>query len=173
MTIINDTVVAIDYCLKNSAGEIIDSSDGAEPLEYLHGHQNIIPGLEKALDGKKADDAFDVVVDPESGYGEYNDSLVMDVPRENFPDGVAISVGTKFEAESPGGYITVTVTKVGDGTVTVDANHPLAGETLFFSGKVISVRDATQEEIDSGLDDCDCGCEHDHDSCGCDCAGCH
>jgi FKBP-type peptidyl-prolyl cis-trans isomerase SlyD len=168
MLITKDKVVAIDYCLKNSAGDVLDSSQDSEPLEYLHGHNSMIPGLEKELEGKKDNDSFKVVVNPEDGYGVYDANLQMIVPRENFPEGVEISVGSQFEAESPGGPIPVLVTNVTDEHITVDANHPLAGEKLFFDIKVISVRDATADEIENGLEDC-CG----HDDCEGDCCDCH
>jgi FKBP-type peptidyl-prolyl cis-trans isomerase SlyD len=170
MTITKDKVVTIDYSLRNSEGDLLDSSNHGHPLEYLHGHNNVISGLEKELEGKQAADEFCAVITPEDGYGEYDDSLVMDVPRENFPDNIEIVKGTQFEAESPQGFIPVTVVNVATDIVTVDANHPLAGEKLFFSVKVVSVRDATQEELENGLEPQDC--THDHNSCGCDCDGC-
>jgi FKBP-type peptidyl-prolyl cis-trans isomerase SlyD len=168
MTITKDKVVVIDYCLKNSGGDVLDSSEDAAPLEYLHGYSNVIPGLERELEGKNETDEFSVVVEPKDGYGEYNDNLVMEVPRENFPEDIEITVGTQFEADSDQGTIPVTVIKAASELITVDANHPLAGEKLFFSVKVVSVRDATQDELDNGLD-----CGHDPDSCGCGCDGCH
>ncbi len=168
MTITKDSVVSIEYTLTDDEKEVLDSSDGMGPLEYLHGHNNLIPGLERELEGKSAGDAFKVSIKPEEGYGVYHDELVVKVDRNQFPDDAAIEVGMQFEAGGPNGSQVVTVTSVEADKVTVDANHPLAGETLHFDVKVISVRAATEDEKQNGLDDgCGCGCGHDHDGCGC------
>ncbi|GMO49913.1 MAG: peptidylprolyl isomerase [Treponemataceae bacterium] len=164
MTITKDKVVAIDYCLKNSAGDVLDFSDSAKPLEYLHGYHNVIPGLEKSLEGKHESDTFETVIEPDEGYGEYADELVMEVSREIFPAGVDIAVGARFQADSASGPVMVTVSRIAGESITVDANHPFAGERLFFSVKVISVRDASQAEIDHGLSRCGGGCAV---CCGC------
>ena len=168
MTIAKNKVAEIAYRVKNSEGKVIDSTDDREPLEYLHGHENVIPGLEKALEGRSADDAFEAVVEPEDGYGEYDSALVIDVPRGEFPHDAEITVGAQFDAESDAGSVMVTVTRVKGGVVTVDANHPLAGARLFFSGRVVSVRDATREEIARGDLARGCECEE----CGNDCCSC-
>jgi FKBP-type peptidyl-prolyl cis-trans isomerase SlyD len=170
MTVAKNTVVAIVYCAKNSAGEIVDFAGEDAPFEYLHGYENVIPGMEKALEGRRARDAFEAAFEPADGYGEYDSALVLDVPREDFPSGAEIAAGAKFDAESGAGSVTVTVTRVNGDVVTVDANHPLAGERLFFSGRVVSVRSATREEIARGdlESGCECGgCGNDCDSCGC------
>jgi FKBP-type peptidyl-prolyl cis-trans isomerase SlyD len=166
MTITKNKVVAIDYCLKDSAGEVLDSSEGLEPLEYLHGYHNVLSGLETRLEGKRESDVFEAVIEPREGYGEYDDNLVLDVPRGNFPEGADIAVGARFLADSLDGPVTVTVCRVADDSVTIDANHPFAGKRLFFSVKVVSVRDASQEEIDRGLSGCG------GKSCAA-CSGCH
>ena len=150
MEIAKDTVVSIDYTLTGDDGQVIDSSEGREPLQYLHGHQNIIPGLEKAIEGKTQGEKLSVTVDPEEGYGPYRDELVQDVPKEAF-DGVdKVEPGMTFRAESNAGPMTVTVKEVGEETVTVDGNHMLAGQNLNFDVDIKDVREATDEEISQG-----------------------
>lgn len=180
MTISKDSVVSIEYTLTDDQNEVLDSSQGTGPLEYLHGHQNLIPGLEKELEGKKAGDNFKATVPPAEAYGEYQDELVVEVDRSQFPDDVDVVEGMQFEAGSPDGSRVVTVTSVEGQKITVDANHPLAGETLHFDVKVVSVRAATEDEKENGLDHgCGCGsggcgddCECDDGSCGSGGCGC-
>jgi len=175
MTITTDSVVSIEYTLTDDGNEVLDSSEGAGPLEYLHGHNNLIPGLEKEMEGKKAGDTFKATIAPEQAYGVYHDELVVEVERSQFPDDVEITEGMQFEAGGPDGSRVVTVTAVNAAKVTVDANHPLAGETLHFDVKVVSVREATEEEKADGLQSgCGCGCGGDDcgDDCGCDDEGC-
>lgn len=168
MTISKDSVVSIEYTLTDDENEVLDSSEGTGPLEYLHGRNNLIPGLEKHLEGKGAGDTFKVSVAPADAYGEYQDELVVEVARNQFPDDVEIVEGMQFEAGSPEGSRVVTVTEVNGDKIKVDANHPLAGETLHFDVKVISVRESTEDERTNGLDQgCGCGCGG--DSCGDDC----
>ena len=166
MTIAKGKVVAIAYCLKNSQGKVVDSADESEPLEYLHGYENVISGLEKELEGRRESDSFDAVIEPAEGYGEYDQRLAIEVPPTNFPHDAHIAVGERFDAESSAGPVTVTVTRVDDGVVTVDANHPFAGMQLFFNVRVVSVRDATQDEIAHG--NLERGCRE----CGCECDSC-
>ena len=170
MIIENNKVVAIDYVLKNKDGEIIDDSKNAGPLEYLHGHGDSIVGLEKALLGKSEGDKVSAVIESAEAYGEIDSKLIVDVPKDGFPEEITVEVGMQFQTES--GHI-VTVKKINEQTVTVDANHFLAGETLYFDVTIVSVRDATQEEIEKGLHrgcGCggDCNCEGDGE---CDCGG--
>lgn len=150
MEIANNTVVAIDYTLTGDDGQVIDTSEGREPLEYLHGHQNIIPGLEKAIEGKSEGDELEVAVQPEEGYGPYREDLVQDVPKEAFEGVEKVEPGMSFRAESNAGPMTVTVKEVGDETVTVDGNHMLAGKVLNFKVAVKGVREATEEEVSQG-----------------------
>jgi FKBP-type peptidyl-prolyl cis-trans isomerase SlyD len=143
-------VVTIDYTLTDDDGNVVDTSQGNEPMAYLHGANNIIPGLETALEGKKLGDEFSVTVNPEEGYGERDDSRQQVVPREMFGE-EEIQVGAQFHAASPdGNHIVVTVMNVDGDNITVDGNHPLAGQTLNFDVKVVDIRDATQEELDHG-----------------------
>lgn len=151
MVIANDCVVAFHYTLTDDDGVEIDSSKGQEPLAYLHGHQGIIPGLEKELAGKTTGDAMKVTVQPAEGYGELSAELMQAVPREAFQGVDEIEVGMQFQAQGGEGQMqTVVVKEVTDETVTVDANHPLAGRVLHFDVSIESVREATEEELAHG-----------------------
>jgi FKBP-type peptidyl-prolyl cis-trans isomerase SlyD len=150
MEITQQRVVTIHYTLTNDAGEVLDSSRCAEPLAYLHGAGNIIPGLENALAGKRAGDKLSVRVEPAQGYGERDDRLVQHVPRRAFQGIAEIQPGMSFHAESSNGPMRVTVTRVAGDMVTVDGNHPLAGEPLNFDVEVADVRAATEEELSHG-----------------------
>lgn len=147
MQIAERHVAYFHYTLTNDAGETLDSSAGREPLPYLHGSGNIVPGLEKALAGKKAGDKLKVDVVPEEGYGPRVEALVQVVPKSAF-DGVAdLKPGMQFQAESNMGPVSVVVTHVSGDNVTVDGNHPLAGQTLHFEVEITEVREATTEEV--------------------------
>lgn len=150
MQISANKVVSIDYTLTNSEGAVIDSSEGRGPLAYLQGHSNIIPGLETALEGKNIGDALQVTVAPADGYGERDDSLTQAVPRNMFENADEIQVGMQFQTQTEQGPHIVTVISTDDENVTVDANHPLAGQTLNFDVKVVEVRDASPEELEHG-----------------------
>jgi len=151
MQISRNTVVTIDYTLKDDKGTVIDSSEGNEALAYLHGADNIIPGLESALEGKTAGEALTVTVAPEDGYGTRNLELIHQVPRNMFPEDEDIVVGVQYHAQGQEGeVITFMVTAMEGDSVTVDANHPLAGEQLHFDVQIVEVRDASDEEIDHG-----------------------
>lgn len=148
--IANDTVVRFNYTLTNSDGDVLDKSNG-EPLAYLHGHQNIIPGLEAQMKGKGAGDKFTVTVAPEDAYGEYLAEAVQEVPRANFQGVENIEVGMQFQSQTDDGHVMlVTVKDVNDDVVVVDGNHPLAGVTLTFDVEVVDVREATADEIAHG-----------------------
>ena len=150
MVIAEKKVVSIHYKLTNDEGEIIQESAGGEPLSYLHGAGNIIPGLESALHGKTTGDKLNVSVDPQQGYGARNDALVRELPRDVFEGVEDVQEGMQFQARSEQGAHVITVTKVDGDTITVDGNHPLAGQTLNFEVEVDSVRDATAEEVAHG-----------------------
>lgn len=150
MKIADNAVVAIHYTLKDSTGDVLDSSEQQEPLNYLHGAGNIIVGLESALLEKSVGDALEVTVEPAEAYGERNENLVQTVPRSSFEGVEQIDVGAKFEASTDQGPVSVVVTEVTEDSVVVDGNHPLAGQTLHFSVEVIEVREASAEEIDHG-----------------------
>lgn len=148
-TITKDTAVRFNYVLKDENGTVIDQSQG-EPLAYLHGHNNIIPGLEKELEGKSAGDSLTAVIEPADAYGEYQEQAVQQVPRSNFQGVEDIQPGMQFQSEAEGQVMLVTVTDVNDDTVTVDANHPLAGKKLSFDVEIVEVRAATEDELNHG-----------------------
>ncbi|MCS4503534.1 peptidylprolyl isomerase [Arhodomonas aquaeolei] len=150
MQISKDKVVAIDYTLKDNDGEVLDASPEGQPLQYLHGAGNIIPGLENALEGKAAGDDVSVTVEPAEAYGERDDRLQQEVPMEMFQGVDKVEPGMRFQAQTQAGTQVVTVAAVDGETVTVDANHPLAGQTLNFEVKVSEVREATNEELEHG-----------------------
>jgi FKBP-type peptidyl-prolyl cis-trans isomerase SlyD len=150
MQIAERTVASFNYTLTNDAGEVIDTSEGRAPLAYLHGAGNIVPGLEKEMTGRSPGDRFDVVVTPEEGYGTPNPMLIQTVPREAFQGVDTIEVGMAFQAQTPQGPLSVVVSKVDADNVTVDGNHPLAGQTLHFAIEVTDVRDASVEELAHG-----------------------
>jgi FKBP-type peptidyl-prolyl cis-trans isomerase SlyD len=150
MQIAKNKVAKIDYTLTDPNGQVIDSSQGREPLAYLHGASNIIPGLESALEGKAVGDVVNVTVPPEQGYGVHDPKLVQPVPRSNFQGVADIQPGMQFEARTPDGARIVKVVAVDEQNVTVDANHPLAGMPLKFDVTVKEVREATQEEVQHG-----------------------
>ncbi|GAB2588958.1 FKBP-type peptidyl-prolyl cis-trans isomerase [Nitrincola alkalisediminis] len=150
MQIANNTVVSIHYTLTNTDGNVMDSSVGQEPLAYLHGASNIIPGLENALLGKSVGDSLEVTVDPTLGYGDIREEMIQDVDRSNFAGIDEIEVGMQFMAQTPWGEQPVTVIAIEDDTITLDGNHPLAGQTLIFNVEVVTIREATAEELAAG-----------------------
>ncbi|HWP41541.1 MAG TPA: peptidylprolyl isomerase [Tepidisphaeraceae bacterium] len=149
--ITRNKVATIDYTLTDPQGQILDSSRGGQPLSYLHGMGNIIPGLESALEGKRVGDQVSVTIPPEQAYGQRDERLVHDVPRRAFQGVQDIRPGMQFRAQGASGQQQiVTVVSVADDSVKVDANHPLAGVTLKFDVSVRSIRDATAEELAHG-----------------------
>ena len=151
MTIKEQSVVSIDYTLTNDQVDVIDSSEGQEPLAYLHGSSNIIPGLENALVGKQVGDNFKVSVQPEDGYGEHNPELTQVVPASAFEGGDNVEPGMQFHAQGPEGQVEmITVTEVNGDDVTISGNHPLAGQVLHFDVTVKEIREATEEELAHG-----------------------
>lgn len=150
MQIAENSAVTIHYTLTNSKGEVLDSSEGQEPLAYLSGASNIIPGLENALVGKQVGDKLEVTVEPEQAYGPLRDELVQKVNHENFEGVDDIHVGMQFMAQAPWGEQPVTVMNVEEDGITLDGNHPLAGQTLTFAVEVVEVRAASEEELSHG-----------------------
>jgi FKBP-type peptidyl-prolyl cis-trans isomerase SlyD len=146
MQIAKDLVASIEYTLTDAAGAVIDSSVGNEPLAYLHGAGNIIPGLENALEGKKAGDSLTVTVAPEDGYGEKSEGLIQVVPKDMFQGVETVEVGMQFHAQTDHGMQVITVAAVDGDNITVDGNHPLAGQTLNFDVKIIEVRAASPKK---------------------------
>lgn len=142
-------VVTIDYTLTDEGGEVLDTSKGGDPLVYLHGVGNIIPGLENALTGRSAGEALQVVVSPAEGYGERDEGLLHSVPKKEFGD-ETLDVGMQFQARTSEGPVLLTIVEIERDSVTLDANHPLAGKSLSFDVTVVAVRDATAEELTHG-----------------------
>ena len=150
MKVVENAVVVIDYTLTDNDGEVIDSSDGAGPLAYLHGKGNIIVGLEEALLGKEAGDEVKASIEPANAYGERHEDMKQDVPKELFGGVENIEVGMQFQSETDGGPVMVTVVAIGEEMITVDGNHPLAGVHLNFDVKIREVREASEEELEHG-----------------------
>jgi FKBP-type peptidyl-prolyl cis-trans isomerase SlyD len=150
MQIENGKVVSFHYWLKDDQGNEIEKSEGRSPMAILFGHGNIIPGLEKAMDGKSEGDRFDVVVAPAEGYGERRADFTQRVPKKYFRDGDNLKPGQTAVVQTDQGPRQVEVIKVGSSVVDVDLNHPMAGKTLHFAIEVTQVRDATEEEVAHG-----------------------
>ena len=149
MQIAQDAVVLINYTLTDDKGEKLDSSDGT-PLAYLHGNGNLIPGLERELEGKSAGDKLSVKITAADAYGEYDKALVQRVPRRALKGVGNIRVGMQLHTQSAHGVRAVTVTQIAGDMVTLDANHPLAGQNLNFDVEITEVRAATEEELAHG-----------------------
>ncbi len=156
-------VVEVQYRLLDESGDEIDSSEESEPLSYVHGRGQILPGLERELAGRVAGDEATIVVDPEEGFGPHRDEFVFAVPRSQFE--FEVEAGAVVEAQLPDGRSRyLQVIEVSDDSVTVDGNHPMAGKTLRFEVTVASVRDATPEELEADTahgPGCDCGAAED------------
>ena len=151
MKISKDRVVCMDYTIRLGNGRVVESSVGQEPLTYLHGRRQIVPGVEKAIDGLESGALLEVVVPPAEAYGERDPSGVFVVPRAAFPVGEEVGPGMMFSASRPDGKnSTFRVIEANDELVLVDTNHPLAGETLHISIHVHTVRPATSNELFSG-----------------------
>ena len=156
MKISKDRVVCMDYTIRLGNGRVVESSVGQEPLTYLHGRRQIVPGVERAIEGLESGALLEVVVPPSEAYGDRDPSGVFVVPRAAFPTGEEIGPGMMFSASRPDGKsITFRVVEANDELVLVDTNHPLAGETLHISIHVHSVRSATTDELFSGRPEAD------------------
>ena len=150
MQVEKNKVIEIDYTLKDDNGQVLDSSEGKQPLSYIQGVGNLIPGVESALEGKSSGERVQITVPPETGYGVRDDSLVLSIERDKFSEVEDLQEGVRFRMETPDGPMIFTVVQIGDAEVLVDGNHPLAGMTLNFDITIQSVRDATSEELDHG-----------------------
>jgi FKBP-type peptidyl-prolyl cis-trans isomerase SlyD len=150
MSIAQDQVVSIHYTLRNDAGDVLDKSSDGAPLSYLHGHGNLIPGLERELAGKNTGDKLQVKIPPADGYGEYDKQLVQRVPRRALKGVPNVKVGMRLHAQTEQGARQVTVTQLTGDLVTLDGNHPLAGQHLNFEVEVADIRAATAEELEHG-----------------------
>ena len=148
--ITNGCVVEMNYTLTNSKGEVIDSSKGRDPLAYIQGKKHIIPGLEKEMEGKNVGDKFKVTVQPEEAYGLLDAALIQPIPKSEFgAEADKVQVGMQFQVEDNNGQpMVVTAIEISENEVVLDGNHPLAGEVLYFDVEVMSLRDATEEELE-------------------------
>lgn len=190
MNVAKNVVVSIAYQVRTQDGVLVDEAPVNQPLEYLHGHNNLVIGLEKSLEGKAVGDKYEVRVKPEDGYGEYNENMVQRVPKEVFQGVDELVVGMRFLADTDIGPVPVVITEIDGDEVVVDGNHMLAGQDLLFTVEVVGTREATLEEIahghvhgahghhhhDSDEEGHGCGCgghhHHDHEHSGC-CGGGH
>ncbi len=162
MQIAANSVVTMDYTLKDDDGEVMDNSENGE-FAYLHGAQNIIPGLETALDGKQAGDSVSVSIEPKDAYGAVDPERIQVVPRNMFEEGADIQPGMQFQAQSPEGeMMVITVTEIDGDEVTIDGNHTMAGMNLHFDVNIVDVREATEEELSHGHVHAEGGCGHSH-----------
>ncbi|RBP78121.1 FKBP-type peptidyl-prolyl cis-trans isomerase SlyD [Shewanella putrefaciens] len=174
MKITQHSAVTIHYRLSDQEGRLLEDSFDSEPMLYLHGTENLIPGLEAALDGKSKGEKLDVTISAEEAYGPYHDGLRQAVPLEAFGDIEDIVPGMRFIAETEMGQRPVQVMEVKDDVVIVDGNHPLAGQSLNFSVEIVDIREASAEEIAHGHIHAQGGCGshgHDHDHGGGCCGG--
>lgn len=175
MKIADKTVVQMHYTLTSDEGKVIDSSAGREPLQYIQGAHMIVVGLEKAMAGHDVGDKFDVKVIPSEGYGEYDEKMTQEVPLNVFQGVEKVEVGMQFYAQTPAGPMPLRIKSVGEKTAVIDANHELAGKNLNFAIEVVSVREATEDEMKPfehhcccGKGDGECGCGgHGDGECGC------
>lgn len=170
MKIAKNSVVGLAYQVKTKDGVLVDEATTVAPLEYLHGTGNLIKGLEQALEGRQVGDKFDVEVASANAYGDYNDTLVQTVPSNVFVGVDELEVGMRFLADTDQGPVPVEITAIDGDTVTVDGNHMLAGQDLKFHVEIMSLRDATEEEIAHGHIHGAHGHDHDDDEGGC-CGG--
>jgi len=149
-TVTNGQVVSMEYTLW-VGGEVLDTSDGQGPLQFLAGQGNIIPGLEREMMGMKIGDEKEVIVAAVDGYGEYDEAAFMDVPRKEFPDDMSIEEGLELSVSGDDGQAHYArIDEVGDDSVRLDFNHPLAGQELKFKVKVVALRAPTEEEVEHG-----------------------
>ncbi|MCW9710297.1 peptidylprolyl isomerase [Avibacterium sp. 21-586] len=178
MKVAKNVVVSIAYQVRTQDGVLVDEAPANQPLAYLQGHNNLVIGLEKALEGKSVGDKFEVRVKPEEGYGDYNENLVQRVPKDVFVGVDELVAGMRFIAETDVGPLPVVITEVGENDVVVDGNHMLAGQELLFDVEVVGTREATLEEIAHGHIHQEGGCcgghgDSDEQGHGCGCGSHH
>lgn len=167
MKIADKTVVQMHYTLTSDEGNVIDSSAGRDPLQYVQGAHMIVVGLEKAMVGHEVGDKFDVKVIPSEGYGEYDEKMTQEVPLNVFQGVDQVQAGMTFYAQTPMGPMPIRIKSVGEKTAVIDANHELAGKNLNFAIEVVSVREATEEDLKPFEHHCHCK-EEGHE---CECGG--
>ena len=175
MTITKDKFAAFHYTLKDVNGVELDSSAGTEPLGYVHGRGYLIPGLEAQLEGKGPGDKFSCTIQPKDGYGERDERLVAELPKDRFEIDTDIEIGMQFQVMTPAGPTIVTVVEVNGDKIKIDGNHEMAGKVLNFDIEVVEVRDTTEEELaqlESGCGGCGGGCGGCGGDCGNGCGDC-
>lgn len=174
LTVEDNKVVTFEYTLKNDNGRILDDSRGLTPLQYIHGTGNIISGLEAEMLGKKVGDKFNASIEAEDAYGLRYEELVQNISREKLAHLPNLEIGMQLQAYDEDGMQILTIVNISDTDVTLDGNHPLAGERLHFDVEILDIRDATDEEIQFGLNPGQCGdgCSDGCGSGGCGCSGC-
>ena len=150
MEIKKNSAVTLNYSLKNEEGTLLDTSEGREPLTYLHGVGGLIPGLESELEGKQASDKLQVVVSPENGYGKRQEELKQVVPKDGFQGDEEMVVGMQVQLDTEQGPMVAMITDINENEVTLDMNHPLADMELHFDVEIVEVRDASDDEISHG-----------------------
>ncbi len=144
-------VISFNYTLRTEEGELLDASEPGEPLAYLHGAENIVPGLEDQLSGHRSGDSFAVKVSPEDGYGKRSEPGLRPIPRDAFPEGAELEEGMELVVEdNEGNERPIWIVDLRDDVVIIDENHPLADVTLCFDVEIVDVRDATTSEIEHG-----------------------
>jgi FKBP-type peptidyl-prolyl cis-trans isomerase SlyD len=158
MKVEKDKIVSIHYTLRDESGDVIDSSTDGDPLDFIQGAGQIIPGVEKALEGKTSGEEMTVVVEPEEGYGLRDESLVYKVPKEQFKDMGNIEVGMRFQVNAGDGPVLMNVASVEPDGVVLDGNHPLADMRLAFDVSIVNVREATKEELEGSTHGSECDC---------------
>jgi FKBP-type peptidyl-prolyl cis-trans isomerase SlyD len=159
MHITDKLYVAFDYTLTLDSGKEVDSSSEGQPLDFITGSGQIIPGLEKAMMGMTVGDSLNISVEPEDAYGQINPALFQDVPRTQFPGDLELQPGMTFQAQGPQGPMVISIKEIkDDDTVTIDLNHPLTGKRLHFNVNIVEVREPTAEELSGLSSGCNCGC---------------
>ncbi|MFL2958570.1 MAG: peptidylprolyl isomerase [Candidatus Thalassarchaeaceae archaeon] len=145
-----NTIVSVHYTGTFTDGEVFDSSEGRDPLTFLVGHGQMITGFEQEMLGAEVGEKREFTLTPDRAYGERTDAAIQEVPRDQFPEGMAIEVGMVLGAQSEQGPVQFSVASIDDEVVTVDFNHQMAGMTLNFSVEVVDVRAASEEELAHG-----------------------
>lgn len=174
MQIAEKSYVALDYYLTLDSGEEIDRSPEGQPLAFIVGSGQVIPGLEKKLIGRENGDSLEISVEPEEAYGLVNKDLLQEIPRDRFPQDIELEPGMTFQADGPRGPMPFTIHAITEDTVTADLNHPMAGQRLHFAITIVEVREASTVELASVNNACGCGCgggDADKSQCGPGC-GC-
>ena len=162
MSLTKNQVASVAYTLENGEGDVLDQASKDSPMTFLHGVGGMIPGFEKALEGKDIGDSFSIVIEAEDAYGERDDTLTQDVARSMFGDvsDDQLGKGAQFQMQTDRGVEVITVISADADIVKVDANHPLAGMTLHFDVEILDIRDATEEELEHGHVHAEGGCGH-------------